>query len=107
MLLETGISIDSRDAGNATALHYATKASRLEAICFLLEHDADANAVTSAGYTPLMMAAASGDTKACTFLVSNGAEPDLRSNKGFTAREIAQSRGHFSIVSVIDNRFAK
>lgn len=51
------------------------------------------NVRQSDGTTPLMIAAANGDTEIAGLLLAKGADPNLRSTGGFTALSVARARG--------------
>src|SRR5204863_8932364 len=55
-----------------------------DVVAALLAAGADARAVTSNGTTPLMIAAAAGDTRSINSLVENGAEINAKETKGET-----------------------
>jgi ankyrin repeat protein len=55
----------------------------------LLERGASVNAATNAGFTALMIAAASGRTKNTGLLLSKGADPRLKNKDGDDASALA------------------
>jgi len=55
-LIEAGAGIDLQDTNGNTALHYAVRLSRPDAVAILLAHKANPNIQNDMGYTPLDLA---------------------------------------------------
>ena len=75
-----------------TPLHYAAsgpQAGQEAIIALLLEHHAYIDAESPNGSTPLMMAAHYGSTESVQQLLSAGADPLLKNEKGLTAIDFA------------------
>merc|ERR1719433_689523 len=53
LLLAQGASIDAKNVAGEAAIHYSCRTGRLPIVQLLLQHSADANLVTSSGFTPL------------------------------------------------------
>jgi cytohesin len=74
---------------------------------FLLEHDADPNAETGGGWTPLHYAARNGRSEAIKFLIQqNGIELNKAAHSGggsFTPVEMAISNGSLETVKALVN----
>jgi ankyrin repeat protein len=95
-LLELGADIDVRNYKGKTALHYAAKAGFLKVINLLIEKGATVDATDQDGETPLFEAIRStikdGEKQlaALEALLVNGANPNLRNQKGLTVLQVAQ-----------------
>jgi len=61
-----------------TALHHAAAAGRSAVVEFLLKHEADPNADSGGGWTPLHIAARRGDLEVIRALVEGGAKTDVQ-----------------------------
>ena len=85
LLLEHGARVDAREPSNGeTSLHFAVRAAKsLDLTKLLLESDAEVNARTSAGDTPLQFAVSGGEAKLADLLLDHGADPELRNDTGF------------------------
>jgi ankyrin repeat protein len=90
-LLRHGAKPDTlRSPAGRTALHIAAAYYACEELCgALLNAGADINARTNDGATPLMLAALSAKLRLVKFLLDNGANANLKDNKGKTAYDYA------------------
>ena len=78
--------------GGKTALHLAVESNSLANVQFLLETcEADVNSLTYSGCSPLHIASGRGDISIVAYLVSMGADPDLYTDEGDVALELAGS----------------
>ena len=59
----------------------------------LLDGGKPPNSRQSDGLTPLMIAAANGDTEIAAMLLASGADPNLRAQGGKSALSISKARG--------------
>lgn len=73
-----------------TPLHYAASGQEPQAIALLLAHDADIDARSPNGSTPLMMAAGYGAIDGADLLLRRGADPALRNQAGLGAADLAR-----------------
>jgi ankyrin repeat protein len=73
-----------------TALHYAADNGSLEVISLLLEHSAYIDAESPNKTTPLMMAVRSGKIYAVKLLLDEGADINLKNDKGLSALDFAR-----------------
>jgi ankyrin repeat protein/beta-lactamase regulating signal transducer with metallopeptidase domain len=93
--LEQGISVDSRDSGGRTALHYAALHGKRAVVEFLLNQGADVNAKDKGwgsirwGFTPLKHASSSGHKDVVELLIAKGANVDAMDKYGWTALDSA------------------
>ena len=75
-----------------TALHMAVEKGSLTDVQFMLETcRANINATTYTGCTPLHIASGRGDIALTAYLLSMGANPDLATDEGDTALDLAGS----------------
>lgn len=75
-----------------TALHLAAENNSLANVQFLLETcDADVNCLTYSGCSPLHIAAGRSDISVVAYLISMGADPELCTDEGDVALELAGS----------------
>ena len=72
-----------------TPLHYAATTGQVTVIDLLLQNHAYIDAESPNGSTPLMMAAHYGSTESVQQLLSAGADPLLKNEKGLTAIDFA------------------
>jgi hypothetical protein len=91
--------INARDARQRTALVAASAAGHAEVVNALLAYLPDLDAADQNGMTALMYLCQRGQKETARLLLRAGANPDLRSAAGVTAREIAQRHGHHDILN--------
>ena len=72
-----------------TPLHYAASGGHIEVIKLLLRHSAYIDAESPNLTTPLMMAAMYGSPQAVEVLLAEGADANLKNQKGMTALDFA------------------
>jgi ankyrin repeat protein len=82
MLLEAGADPDVKDNSYCAPLHRAAQEGCMPIVKLLLGRQADLNAVTKDGHTPLFMAARRRHIDVATMLIKEGAVPDLRDKTG-------------------------
>ena len=78
LLLNQGISIDSKDSEDRTALMYAVKSGQIDTLNILIERGAQLELRNSSGHTALMYAAYFGNLKAVKLLLDAGADPSKK-----------------------------
>lgn len=101
-LLDQGAEIEARDSEGKTALIHACTGPFLETVKLLLDSGAEINARDSTeAYTPLMMAAGTGQEDVLQYLLSQGADKDLRDDDDERAIDHAKARGNFNLVSIL------
>ena len=92
-LLQSGAEVDARDAEGKTALilaAYTESSVPTEVLSALLGHGAQLNAQDHDGNTALVMAAKSGCISGVEFLLSKGAETNLKNKEGKTPLKYAR-----------------
>ena len=89
MLIENGISVNTRNRINTTALHEAVRKGNTEMTRFLIKHGADVNAHGQFGYTPLMLGVKYDEIVA--MLIDAGADINARSDSNNTPLHSAVS----------------
>ena len=67
----------------------------------LLSAGVDVNLAYEHRLTALMWAAGQGHVDAVKLLLARGARPDLRDDRGLTAREIASQAGHIAVAAIL------
>lgn len=104
-LLDKGANVSIAGDDGLTALLASVQYGHLAVTKMLIDEvrrlgggDLEA-AVTSDGFTPLHMAADTGDWEAVRALTEAGANPDSRALKGTTPLHVAASTGHVKAVS--------
>lgn len=76
--------------------------ARLPVIDILLEHGAKIDAQDGSAYTPLMWAADIGSRETIMLLLKHGADRNIKSDKGETAKDIATRYGFTEAVNALD-----
>jgi ankyrin repeat protein len=92
-LKSIGIDMNVEDFHSGrTALHLAVEKCSLTDVQFLTETcQVDVNKATYSGCTPLHIAAGRGNIAVVAYLLSMGADPDLQTDEGDTALDLAGS----------------
>ncbi|KAL3829504.1 hypothetical protein ACJIZ3_018306 [Penstemon smallii] len=90
VMLEFALEKGNRITGGFYALHCAARRGDLDAVKLLTSKGYDVNASDGDGYTPLMLAAKEGNSKMCEFLISCGANCEIKNAKNETALSLAR-----------------
>ena len=102
MLVEAGADVNARDAIDRTALMYASTGPFVEAVRYLLDHGAKVNIVdNNEHWTPLMFAAAEGQTGVVQMLLDAGADPLAVDVDGEDSELFARHKGHPETAALI------
>jgi ankyrin repeat protein len=101
-LLAAKAEVDVRDKTGRTALMYAATGANEETVSLLVEHKADVN-LSDGGehWTPLMFAAAEGQTGVARILLAAGADADAKDVDGEDAVMFARDNGHAELAQMI------
>jgi hypothetical protein len=103
LLLQAGAPIDARDKTKRTALMYGSTAANLELVGLLLKKKAKVNLKDGQeSWTPLMFAAAEGQTGVISLLLKAGADPHAKDVDGEDAALFARSKGHLETATIIE-----
>ncbi|MFD1630070.1 ankyrin repeat domain-containing protein [Pseudopedobacter beijingensis] len=96
-LIDNGANINHQDRNGFSALHFAVKEQRFDAIEILIKNKADLELKDSNGNTPLMDAIfnSKGDYKIVALFIDSGANPDNVNNHEITPRLLAESMAGF------------
>ncbi len=102
-MLPTGLEPrpKERSAEGIRALFYAIEKNNLVYAQKVLSMNFDPNLKADNGYTPLMYAAARGDSKMVRLLIRNGADLGMVSKDGDTALELALRIGSSEVADVL------
>jgi uncharacterized protein len=84
-----------------SALHYAASGEDAQLVRLLVEQDADANAASPNGSTPLMMAAQYGSEEGAKLLLGAGADPKRRNQRGLAASDFARMAGREALATAL------
>ncbi|KAI0316731.1 Psmd10 protein [Amylostereum chailletii] len=76
--------LNSIDADDRTALHWAASSGADEVARYLIDHKAEIDKGDASGWTPLHIAASAGQETIVKELVGAGADVNRRNNKGLT-----------------------
>jgi len=103
LLVEAKADVNARDAIDRTALMYAATGPYGETVRYLLDHGAKVNlADNNEHWTPLMFAAAEGQTAVVRMLLEAGAAPGAVDVDGEDAALFAKSKGHAETAALIE-----
>lgn len=100
-LLECGANIDMPNNYGITALHEAAGNNCYDVVKILVEKGANINAVSEDNITPLMCAVAWGYKNIVIYLLKCGANISIKDNYGMTAYDIANEKGEYEIVDLL------
>lgn len=101
MLLDAGVSANTRDAFGIRGITRATLWGHYEVVKLLLERGASVNEKERLGVTLLMLAANQGDEKLLRLFLEKGAEVKAKSEDGETALTTAVRKGHLNLVEIL------
>lgn len=91
----------SLKSSGSSMLFAAARAGQTSICSAMLGMGSDPNAVTSAGWTPLMIAAAENKPEAVKLLLEGGASLDVKNPDGKTPATIAEEFGHPAIAELL------
>jgi ankyrin repeat protein len=102
-LLESGAEVNtpSRNDLKVTPLNSAAAGRHYEIAMLLLERDANPNIRQEGDFVPLHSAAMNGQIEMVKILLQYGADKDLKSLDGKTARDYALENGHKIVAEVL------
>ncbi len=107
LLLENGLDVNARLAGEGTLLHMAAELGTSDIIELLLSRGADVDARDQDGMTALHIAARGGDIVLVKPFLSQSADIDAKDNVGKTPVEYAVEKGWANIAELLRSRGAK
>ncbi|WP_462317635.1 ankyrin repeat domain-containing protein [Marinilabilia sp.] len=103
LLIEKGASTDIVDQKGLTPLHFAASGPYPVTVEALLENGSNINAIDSLEhFTPLMYAAAEGNTEVVKVLIRHGADKSLTDIDGDNAAAFARQNGHTAIAELLE-----
>jgi len=98
VLLTQGADVNAVDKGGYSSLMLAAGDNRADMISLLARHNANLNIQdNTAGWTALIWASKEGHFDSVDRLLTAGADPDLKDQRGNTALDWAQIKGHHEI----------
>jgi ankyrin repeat protein len=102
-LLESGAEVNtpSQNGLKVTPLNSAAAGRHYEIAMLLLERDANPNIRQEGDFVPLHSAAMNGQIEMVKLLLQYGADKDLKSLDGKTARDYALENGHKIVAEVL------
>jgi len=100
LLLSNGAKVDARDFRGRTALHFSAYCGFSSIMMILLQFNAPINAKNSKLETALNSSSCNAKIDCIEFLLSNGADVNIRSICG-TALSLAISKGHKEIAELL------
>lgn len=102
LLINAGVSVNSRLAYDLTPLHLAAKKGDIVFLNELISKGSDVNAITSStSYTPLHYAAGNGYGKIVEVLARNGADLNAADNNSRTALHYAIRNDFYEVAKVL------
>jgi ankyrin repeat protein len=103
LLLKAGAPKEARDASGWKAVHFAARQGNGGALVSLIASRARVNDQTSAGLSPLLVAATSGRSECVKILLANLADPTAKDDEGRSAVDIARVHDHERVLAVLAN----
>ncbi|KAH7656754.1 Integral membrane ankyrin-repeat protein Kidins220 (protein kinase D substrate) protein [Dioscorea alata] len=101
-----GVSTDSKDQYNTTALHCAALKGHREAVSMLVAFGIEIESQDVEGHTALHLAVEGGSLDTTEMLINLGADVEAKTNRGATPLRIARSMGYAHIEHLLTSRGA-
>ena len=101
-----GINVDVLDEDRWTPLHYTCwDFGRNVGLKLLVQHDAEVNALTELGQTPLtLLAAGSGPPELFQYLLNHGAKPEVPDQEGWTCLHFSATNRNLELCKILLGR---
>ncbi|EGD81064.1 hypothetical protein PTSG_13132 [Salpingoeca rosetta] len=103
-LLRNGADKDARDKGGWTAIMWAIVGNKREIMQQLLDSGASV-APTVHGWSPILVAAATGNEQLFTLMIQNGQDLMSHLDNGATGEDIARQHGHHRLAEHLRHMF--
>ena len=107
LLLNSGASVEDRDATQQTPLHHACDWNNIEVVKILLKKNADVNARDSLGFTPFLVAAGWGRETIMELLITKKVNPLAVDEQENTVLHICAANGQTRALKIAMERFPK
>ena len=101
LLIERGLSVNSRAAFGYTCLHEVAYSDDPVTAEWILKRGGNVDALSQNGSTALLIAAREGRRRVADILLKWGADPDDGGDRGWTPLFLAASQGHGQVVSLL------
>jgi len=110
LLIKHGANVNKMDA-YTYPLHRAANnnekmKSSLDIVKYLVEHGADINAIDKKGHSPLSIAVKTNNYKVATFLMDNGADPEINTPEG-SILELSKKRKNLFMTNFVSRAINK
>ena len=90
-----------------SAIHYAASAGHYDVVKFLIDHQANVDALSPNETTPMMLAARHGHIKVVKLLLDNGADLSIKNQQNMTAIDFARQSNQDEIMDGLISRWKK
>ena len=98
--------LEKRDENGRRLLHWAASGGQKELVQWLIEHNADVDAVDDTRWTPLIIACSAGHEAVVKLLLSAGASVNLCTDQGRSPLLYSASRNRQSIAKMLLDELA-
>ena len=100
--LDAGADVELKCVNcGGTVLRHAVSGGHIEIVELLVSKDADVNAKTEEGESPLHLAANRGHKEIIELLIARGADVDAKGDSGRTPLHVAAQKGHKEIIELL------
>lgn len=101
LLLQLGADVNYTDINRRTPLMLAASMGRLPAVKILMKNYASTNMIDDFGWSALMFGVYYNHVDVVSYMLCNGADPNLKSPQGITALKIAQEHQRHKMIDLL------